>query len=231
MSDHPGSDSEMMGGAVASFDLPSFLPFPPACPGVEAFEFIGQGGNGGRLPGPPDFPRPDRRREAARGPARRRPARFHRPVRDGGPRHGAARAPNVRRVHDYGSWRASRIWSWSSSRARISPPASRPAAPFRPRRRDASPSPWPSSSLRPRIGCRAPDIKKPSNILLAATGRVRIADFGLAKIDDRTRRASAHALEHLDGQLGLRRPEVICRPSEADARADVYSLGVVLYEM
>lgn len=72
---------------------------------------------------------------------------------------------------------------------------------------------------------------KPSNILLGRDGRVRLADFGLAKIDERTRRASLTLSNTSMGSLDYAAPEVISRPVEADSRADVYSLGVVLYEM
>ena len=73
---------------------------------------------------------------------------------------------------------------------------------------------------------------KPENVLLDRSGRVKIADFGLAKLlgkgpDDFT-------LTHTQQVMGTPRymaPEQIERPSAVDHRADIYSLGVVLYEM
>ena len=73
---------------------------------------------------------------------------------------------------------------------------------------------------------------KPENVLLDRTGRVKLADFGLAKLlgkgpDDYT-------LTHTQQVMGTPRymaPEQIERPSSVDHRADIYSLGVVLYEM
>ena len=73
---------------------------------------------------------------------------------------------------------------------------------------------------------------KPENILLDTRGRVKIADFGIAKLlgDLSTgERLTAH-----DAALGTPHymaPEQIERPSEVDHRADIYSLGVVFYEM
>jgi len=71
---------------------------------------------------------------------------------------------------------------------------------------------------------------KPSNLLLDADGRVRILDFGIA-------RPLAHAREltqtgELVGTPAYMAPEQLTDAPEAvDARADVYSLGMVLYEM
>jgi tRNA A-37 threonylcarbamoyl transferase component Bud32 len=73
---------------------------------------------------------------------------------------------------------------------------------------------------------------KPENILLDGKGRVKIADFGIAKLV-----GDAPAEMHLTGQgatLGTPHymaPEQLERPSTVDHRADIYSLGVVFYEM
>jgi tRNA A-37 threonylcarbamoyl transferase component Bud32 len=73
---------------------------------------------------------------------------------------------------------------------------------------------------------------KPENILLDTRGRVKIADFGIAKLIDESR---AEALLTATGaKLGTPHymaPEQIEKPSEVDHRADIYSLGVVFYEM
>jgi tRNA A-37 threonylcarbamoyl transferase component Bud32 len=73
---------------------------------------------------------------------------------------------------------------------------------------------------------------KPENILLDTRGRVKIADFGIAKLlgepgqeTKLTESGSAVGTPHYMA------PEQIENPEEVDQRADVYSLGVVFYEM
>jgi WD40 repeat protein/serine/threonine protein kinase len=76
-----------------------------------------------------------------------------------------------------------------------------------------------------RQGIRHRDIK-PSNLLLDTTGTVWVTDFGLAKADDQ------QDLTHTGDVLGTLRympPEAF--DGKADARADVYALGMTLYEL
>ncbi|HVV02040.1 MAG TPA: protein kinase [Verrucomicrobiae bacterium] len=73
---------------------------------------------------------------------------------------------------------------------------------------------------------------KPENILLDQKGRIKIADFGIAKLVGEAQ--SEPPLTHGSGGLGTPHymaPEQIERPGAADHRADIYSLGVVFYEM
>jgi serine/threonine protein kinase len=73
---------------------------------------------------------------------------------------------------------------------------------------------------------------KPENILLDSKGRVKIADFGIAKLISEEQ-ADAR-LTASGGTLGTPHymaPEQVERPSTVDHRADIYSLGVVFYEM
>ena len=73
---------------------------------------------------------------------------------------------------------------------------------------------------------------KPENILLDKEGGIKIADFGLARLLDRP--ASAYTLTHPEQRMGTPHymaPEQIEHPHEVDHRADIYSLGVVFYEM
>jgi len=74
---------------------------------------------------------------------------------------------------------------------------------------------------------------KPENILLDAKGGVKIVDFGIAKIlgEDAD---GAMLLTQSGAKLGTApymAPEQIEKPSSVDHRADIYSLGVVFYEM
>ncbi len=74
---------------------------------------------------------------------------------------------------------------------------------------------------------------KPENILLDARGRVKIADFGIAKLLGETDPADV-TLTVQGSALGsphYMAPEQFESPSDVDARADIYSLGVVFYEM
>jgi protocatechuate 3,4-dioxygenase beta subunit/predicted Ser/Thr protein kinase len=73
---------------------------------------------------------------------------------------------------------------------------------------------------------------KPENVLLDQKGRVRIADFGLAKIVGRDPQHLTLTQEgHVMGTPHYMAPEQVEHPHEVDHRADIYSLGVVFYEM
>jgi len=89
---------------------------------------------------------------------------------------------------------------------------------------------------------------KPENILMDRRGRVKVADFGLAKmvepLDDRPdpaqedqRRPETAAPGNLTGASKVMgtpnymSPEQVEAPGEVDHRADIYALGVVFYQM
>ncbi|MDQ3624768.1 MAG: protein kinase, partial [Verrucomicrobiota bacterium] len=69
---------------------------------------------------------------------------------------------------------------------------------------------------------------KPENLLLAKDGRVKIADFGIAKMLGAEAQLAG---EKGAGTPGYMAPEQKETPQRVDSRADIYSLGVVFYEM
>jgi eukaryotic-like serine/threonine-protein kinase len=69
---------------------------------------------------------------------------------------------------------------------------------------------------------------KPANVLVQPDGRVKVTDFGIAKAaggDDLTRTG------HVVGTARYLAPEQVDGQSSVDGRADVYALGLILYEM
>jgi len=73
---------------------------------------------------------------------------------------------------------------------------------------------------------------KPENVLVDRKGRVKIADFGLAKIlnlESQEWRLTGEG--EVMGTPHYMAPEQIERPLEVDHRADIFSVGVVFYEM
>ena len=73
---------------------------------------------------------------------------------------------------------------------------------------------------------------KPDNILIDTDGKVKIADFGLAKLlDNKTVSPGLTQAHHVMGTMHYMAPEQFERPLDVDHRADIYSLGVVIYEL
>ena len=78
---------------------------------------------------------------------------------------------------------------------------------------------------------------KPDNILVTATGYAKLADFGLAKLEDGPSRSATRTLTEEHTQKGMVIGTIAyMSPEQAsgqtlDARSDIFSFGVVLYEV
>jgi len=68
----------------------------------------------------------------------------------------------------------------------------------------------------------------PSNMLVSYTGQVKLVDFGIAKAFDPAHEARPGAIK---GKTAYMAPEAFTARASIDRRADIYSAGVVLWEM
>lgn len=84
-----------------------------------------------------------------------------------------------------------------------------------------------------KLGITHRDIK-PENVIINDDGLVKVLDFGLAKLTNRTNSNADASLKTLPGLIigtpAYMSPEQI-RGSEIDARTDLWSLGVIIYEL
>lgn len=73
---------------------------------------------------------------------------------------------------------------------------------------------------------------KPENILMSVDGQVKIADFGLSRIlGNEGQQLALTATHQVMGTPRYMAPEQMEGAKSVDHRADIYSLGVVIYEM
>ena len=71
---------------------------------------------------------------------------------------------------------------------------------------------------------------KPANVLINMKGQVKVADFGLAKIED----PGQHGMTKTGYAMGTPdfvSPEALMLGTAIDGRADIYAMGVMLYQM
>ncbi len=68
----------------------------------------------------------------------------------------------------------------------------------------------------------------PGNILISYDGHVKVVDFGIAKAAARATQTTAGGMK---GKLCYMSPEQVVASADLDHRSDVFSLGVVLYEL
>jgi serine/threonine protein kinase len=69
---------------------------------------------------------------------------------------------------------------------------------------------------------------KPDNLMLSPANQIKIMDFGLAKIRGQSRLTQDNFSM---GTIDYISPELISRDREIDQRSDIFSFGVLLYEM
>jgi tetratricopeptide (TPR) repeat protein/predicted Ser/Thr protein kinase len=75
---------------------------------------------------------------------------------------------------------------------------------------------------------------KPGNILVTANGQPKVLDFGIARATDDSNAEGATLRTEagtLVGTLSYMSPEQVSDPSGVDVRSDVFTLGVILYEL
>lgn len=72
---------------------------------------------------------------------------------------------------------------------------------------------------------------KPANVLIDGEGRVKVADFGLAKVAGHSQQSGITRTNVAMGTQEFAAPEQLTPGAAVDHRADIYSLGVMLYQM
>jgi serine/threonine-protein kinase len=72
---------------------------------------------------------------------------------------------------------------------------------------------------------------KPSNVVLSATGSVRLIDLGVAAHGSPRRGLPEDWVEEEIGSLGYAAPELLADATQAEPTLDVYGLGATLYEL
>lgn len=72
---------------------------------------------------------------------------------------------------------------------------------------------------------------KPGNVLVDTEGRPRVIDFGIARSSAEAASTGQTTVGQIIGTLNAMSPEQCAAHANVDARTDVYSLGILLYEL
>ncbi|MEJ7637697.1 MAG: serine/threonine-protein kinase [Singulisphaera sp.] len=70
---------------------------------------------------------------------------------------------------------------------------------------------------------------KPQNLMLTPRGRIKILDFGIARLREEVGQATLTQPGQAPGTPDYMAPEQALSPHKVDIRADIYSLGCTLY--
>ncbi len=137
--------------------------------------------------------------------------------------------PNVVAVFDQGDDQGTLFLAMEYIRGHTLRDVIRDDAPLSPARALALMEPVVSAlAAAHRAGLIHRDVK-PENVLIASDGRIKVADFGLAKaISADTQHTATGGV--LIGTVSYLAPELVV-DGRADPRADVYAAGVMLYEL
>ncbi len=137
--------------------------------------------------------------------------------------------PNVVAVFDQGDDQGTLFLAMEYIRGHTLRDVIRDEAPLSPGRALALLEPIVSAlAAAHRAGLIHRDVK-PENVLIAADGRIKVADFGLAKaVSADTQHTATGGV--LIGTVSYLAPELVV-DGRADPRADVYASGVMLYEL
>lgn len=72
---------------------------------------------------------------------------------------------------------------------------------------------------------------KPANVLIGMDGQVKVADFGLARFNDASQGGGDAGSSVTLGTPDYAAPEIMTEGAAVDGRADLYAVGVMLYNM
>src|SRR5262249_27220598 len=72
---------------------------------------------------------------------------------------------------------------------------------------------------------------KPANVLISKAGAVKLTDFGLVRVIDVPKASTSTSFGELIGTPHYMSPEQATAAPDIDGRSDVYSLGIMMFEL